>query len=88
VSVLRLLGVPETHTRSGYLVVKPYVKNVLECLGSTVFDSIGRRVGVVTDVIGRVDDPRVVVRLDNRDLGELLVTKQERLYFVKKTRRR
>ena len=85
---MRLLGVPETHTRSGYLVVKPYVKNVLECLGSTVFDSIGRRVGVVTDVIGRVDDPRVVVRLDNRDLGELLVTKQERLYFVKKTRRR
>ncbi len=85
---MRLLGIPETHTRSGYLVVKPYVKNVLECLGSDVFDSVGRKIGVIIDVIGRVDDPRVVVRLDKRELSELLVTKQERLYFVKKTKRR
>ena len=81
---MRLLGIPETYTKDGYLVVKPSVRRVLDCLGSVVFDSLGRRVGVVTDVIGRVEDPRIVVKLDSRDLGELLFTKQERLYFVKR----
>jgi len=84
---LRLLGVPETYSKEGYIVVKPLVKNVLECLGSFVFNDSGRKVGVVTDIIGRVDDPRVVVKLDNRDLGEFLVSRRERLYFAKKARR-
>lgn len=82
---MRLLGFPETYTKDGLLVVKPHTKNVLECLGSIVLDSSGRKIGVVTDVIGRVDNPRVIVRLYSRELGELLVTRQERLYFTRRT---
>jgi RNA-binding protein len=85
--LVRLLGIPETYSKKGYVIVKPLVKNVLECLGSLVFNDSGRRVGVVTDIIGRVDDPRVVVKLDDRDLGEFLVSRRERLYFTKKAKR-
>jgi len=84
---LRLLGIPEIYSKDGYVVVKPLVKNVLKCLGSLVFNNSGRRVGIVTDIIGRIDDPRVIVKLDNKDLGEFLVSRRERLYFVKKVRR-
>jgi len=84
---LRLLGIPEIYSKDGYVVVKPLVKNVLECLGSLVFNNSGRRVGIVTDIIGRIDDPRVIVKLDNKDLGEFLVSRRERLYFAKKVRK-
>ncbi len=84
---MRLLGIPEIYSKDGYVVVKPLVKNVLECLGSLVFNNSGRRVGIVTDIIGRIDDPRVIVKLDNKDLGEFLVSRRERLYFAKKVRR-
>jgi len=84
---LRLLGIPEIYSKDGYVVVKPLIKNVLECLGSLVFNNSGRRVGIVTDIIGRIDDPRVIVKLDNKDLGEFLVSRRERLYFAKKVRR-
>jgi RNA-binding protein len=85
---LRLLGFPETWTKDGLLVVKPYVKNVLGCLGSIVLSDSGIKIGVVTDVIGRVDDPRLVVKLYNREIGEMLVTRRERLYFEKRTSRK
>jgi len=78
---LRLLGIAETYTCSGYLVVKPYIKNVLRAIYSEVFDSSGRKVGRVVDVIGGVDDPRLVVKLFDRDFGELLASRHERLYY-------
>ena len=84
---MRLLGIPEIYSKDGYVVVKPLVKNVLKCLGSLVFNNSGRRVGIVTDIIGRIDDPRVIVKLDNKDLGEFLVSRRERLYFAKKVRK-
>lgn len=79
---MRLLGVAETYTRDGYLVVKPHVKNVSRIVYSNVVDSSGRRVGVVIDVIGRVDDPRIVVKLADRDLAEFYVKRKERLYYT------
>lgn len=87
-SFMRLLGTTETYTKDGYLVIKPHVKDVLRCVGGIVYDSNGRRVGVAVDVIGRVDDPRIVVKLDHRDLGELLLARKERLYYTTPTRKK
>lgn len=84
---MKLLGITEIWTKNGYLIVKPYVKDVLKYVGAVVYDSSGRRIGVVTDVIGRVDNPRIVTRLDHRDLGELLFSRKERIY-VSLSRRR
>jgi RNA-binding protein len=76
-----LLGIPEVYTRSGYLVVKPLVTEVLRVIGGIVYDIHGRRVGQVVDVIGKVEDPRFLVKLEHRDLGEIIVAKQEKLYY-------
>lgn len=77
---MKLLGITEIWTKNGYLIVKPYVRDVLKYVGATVYDSSGRRVGIVTDIIGRVDNPRIITKLDHRDLGELLFSRKERLY--------
>ncbi|MEM0045723.1 MAG: RNA-binding protein [Desulfurococcaceae archaeon] len=85
---MKLLGITENWTKNGHLIVRPYVKDVLKYVGAIVYDSSGRRVGVVTDVIGRVDNPRIVAKLDCRDLGELLLSRKERLYALLPRERR
>lgn len=79
---MRLLGFAEHSVKEGYLVVKPYISDVLKVVGLVVFDSSSRRVGRVVDVIGKVSDPRIVVKLDNPDLGLLLSSRRERLYYI------
>ncbi|MEM0003988.1 MAG: RNA-binding protein [Desulfurococcaceae archaeon] len=79
---MRLLGITDIYSRGGYLIVKPYVNQVLRCVGAIVHDSVGRKVGVVVDVIGRVNDPRLVVKIENHELGELLAHRKEKLYFT------
>lgn len=79
---LRFLGLAETYTKEGYLLIKPHVKNVLRYIGAVVHNSTGRNIGVIVDIIGRVEDPRLVVRLEHRDLGEILATRKERIYYT------
>lgn len=85
---MRLLGVVETYTKDGYLIVKPYIKDVLRTVRHEALDSSGRKIGVVVDVIGRVDDPRIVVKLSDRDLAEFYAKRYERLYYVVEKRGR
>lgn len=77
-----LLGTPETCTRDGFLLVRPQIRNVLRCVRSPVYNSSGRLIGLIVDVIGRIDDPRVVVKLKARELGEILYTRREPLYYL------
>lgn len=86
---MRLLGIAESWVKDGYLVVKPVVSNPLMYLGVVVYDSQGHRIGRVSDIIGRVNDPRIVVRLDYRELGELIALRKDRVYYSteRKTRR-
>ncbi|MEM4481827.1 MAG: RNA-binding protein [Desulfurococcaceae archaeon] len=74
------LGITESYTHEGFLIVKPYIKDVLNFIGLSVENGGGHSIGVVVDVIGRIDDPRLVVRLYNRDLGELVASRKETLY--------
>jgi len=79
---VRLLGIAESWTKDGYLLIKPYLRDVLSCVGAVVYDSSSRRIGVVVDVIGRVSDPRVVAKLDHVDLGELVASRRDRVYYT------
>lgn len=85
---MRLLGIAESWIKDGYLVVKPIVSNPQLFLGVVVHDSQGHRIGKVSDVIGRTDDPRIVVKLDHRELGELIATRKERVYYTREKRAR
>lgn len=60
------LGIVEASTRDGFIVVKPVSRDVLKLVNSSVYDDNYRRIGRVVDVIGRVDDPRVIVKLENK----------------------
>lgn len=67
--------------------MKPYGKAILEAMYSGVFDSSGRKLGVVIDIIGRVDDPRIVIKLIDRDLGEFFAMRKERVYYTVQRRK-
>jgi len=66
------LGFIEVVGRSGFLIVKPSVEVKGELIGSLVYDSNLRRLGKIVDVIGRVDDPRVVVKLESKGLASTI----------------
>jgi RNA-binding protein len=66
------LGFIEIIGRSGILIVKPSVEVRGELIGSLVYDSNLRRLGKIVDVIGRVDDPRVVVKLESKELASTI----------------
>lgn len=86
---MQLLGIADVYNREGYLLVKPHVSQVLKYVGVVALDKNGRKVGKVVDVIGRTDDPRFVVKLDYREIGEILVRRKEEVYFThpRRTRR-
>jgi len=63
------LGVVETRTGDGFLVVKPFTRNVLHLVNSSVYDEEYRKIGKVVDVIGNTSDPRIVVKLDRHDIS-------------------
>lgn len=81
---MKELGVVETIVKDGYLVVKPVIaKNVLRTFRAIVLDEKGKRIGRVMDIIGRVDDPRIIVKLEKNALIELIVSGRQ-LYFLEK----
>ena len=61
-----LLGRVETVTKAGYATVKIEDPNISVKLGLRVVDASGSEVGRRVDVIGRVEEPYAVVRV-NRD---------------------
>lgn len=69
VILMNKLGMVETSTRDGFLIVKPSTRDVLKLVNSSVYDENNRRIGRIVDVIGRVDDPRVVVKLESKGLA-------------------
>ncbi|MEM1628403.1 MAG: H/ACA ribonucleoprotein complex subunit GAR1/NAF1 [Desulfurococcaceae archaeon] len=83
---MKELGVVETVVKDGYLVVKPILpRNVLKTFRAIVFDEKKRRIGKVMDIIGRVDDPRIVVKLEKSVMAGS-ITSGQHLYFLEKKR--
>lgn len=87
-NILKLIGYSELVSKNGYLIAKPYSKDVVKTVGLNVYDVLGRRVGIIVDVIGRVDNPRLVIKLLDIRIGELLASRREPLYYVFSRQRR
>lgn len=81
---MKKLGSVVAVTKDGYVVVRPSIAVDQNIIGSFVFDSNMRRLGKIVDLIGRVADPRVVVKLESRDLAASI--KEPMLYFVAPTK--
>lgn len=83
---MRKLGVLNNVFHGKLLIVKPFVKDVLSTYGAYVYDSNSNKIGVVVDIIGNVNDPRVIVKPDKDDVvGNLQLFSI--LYFDKPRRR-
>lgn len=83
---MRKLGVLSNLYRGKLLIVKPLVKDVLSSYGTYVYDKNLNKVGTVVDIIGNVNDPRIVVKPDRVDVVNDLPLFST-LYFSKPRRR-
>ncbi|WP_440059873.1 H/ACA ribonucleoprotein complex subunit GAR1 [Thermogladius sp. 4427co] len=66
---MKKLGIIEVIGREGFLVIKPSIGVREDLIGSRVYDSNLRRLGKIVDIIGRVEDPRIIVKLESKDLA-------------------
>lgn len=62
--------------------------NPLRVVNAIVYDNSMRRLGIVVDVIGRVDSPFVVVKPDTPELVEELEPNTILYYYIPRPRRR
>lgn len=63
---MRRLGVIDVVSEKGFVIVRSFIKGdaLLSALNSTVYDSDFKKIGRVVDIIGNVEEPRVVVKLE------------------------
>ncbi|MEZ0394350.1 MAG: RNA-binding protein [Desulfurococcaceae archaeon] len=83
---MRILGLVETQTKDGYIVVRPSIRDPLEALNLYAFDENARRIGKIVDVIGRTDDPRLVIKAESQALVSELLGKP--LYYMPRKHKR
>lgn len=83
---MKKLGSIVQKTSEGLLIVKTVVKDPVKLMGSIVYDDNMRRIGVVHDVIGKVDEPFIVVKLDDRSISDTLEINSI-LYYYQVARR-
>jgi len=79
---VKRLGILHVKARNGLLVLKSLVKNPVKTINAVVYRSSTERVGVVVDVIGRVDEPYIVVKPDDPALVEVLEPSTVLYYHV------
>ncbi|MEM0377885.1 MAG: RNA-binding protein [Thermosphaera sp.] len=65
---MKKLGRVHQVTRDGNVILVSEVADASKTLGFSVYDENMRRVGRVVDIIGRVEDPRIVVKLENPEV--------------------
>ncbi|ABN70341.1 snoRNP protein GAR1 [Staphylothermus marinus F1] len=83
---MKKLGEIVTKTKDNLLIVKSYVKDPRRLVGALVYDSSLRRIGRIVDVIGRVDQPHVVVKPESKEILDFIdlgIT----YYYVKERKR-
>lgn len=69
---MKKLGVAVTKTRDGLLIVKSSIRDPRKLVGSLVYDKNMTRIGKIVDVIGRVDEPYVVVKPESREVLDMI----------------
>ena len=84
---MKKLGLLHSKARNGLLVVKSMVKNPVKVIGAIVYDRDMNRIGLVTDVIGRVDEPFLIVKPDAPEKIEDLEINSILYYYIPQRRR-
>ncbi|ADI32304.1 H/ACA ribonucleoprotein complex subunit GAR1 [Staphylothermus hellenicus] len=83
---MKKLGEIIVKTKDNMLIVKSYVKDPRRLVGAIVYDSSLRRIGRIVDVIGRVDQPHVVVKPENKEILDF-VDLGIAYYYIKQKKR-
>ncbi len=78
---MRKLGRVEQVTRDGNLIIICETQEPSRIIGLPVYDEELRRIGKIVDVIGRVEEPRIVVKLENPEVASTV--KPGTLYYYK-----
>ena len=78
---MKKLGRVEQVTRDGNLVISCETPDAPRIIGLSVYDEEMRRMGRVVDLIGRVEKPRAVVKLENPEIASTI--KPGALYYYK-----
>lgn len=90
---MRRLGVVDVVSEKNFVIVKSFVKGdaLLSALNSSVYSSDFKRIGKVVDIIGSVEEPKVVVKLEAEGIkpepGEVLYYYKEERAPRKRGRR-
>ena len=69
---MKKLGVAITKTKDGLLIVKAGVRDPRKLVGSLTYDKNMTRIGKIVDVIGRVDEPYVVIKPESREVLDIV----------------
>ncbi|WP_227410859.1 H/ACA ribonucleoprotein complex subunit GAR1 [Thermosphaera chiliense] len=78
---MKKLGRVEQVTRDGNLIIICETPEASRIIGLTVYDEEMRRIGKIVDVIGRVEEPRIVVKLENLETASTV--KPGTVYYYK-----
>jgi RNA-binding protein len=81
---MRKLGEIVVKTRDKLLIVKSRLRDPRRVVGAIVYDRDLKRIGRVVDVIGRVNEPYVVIKPDNKDIVDYIEPGPVYYYIEKK----
>ncbi len=83
---MKKLGILYNRSREGLLLIKTKIKNPEKLVGAIVYSEDMKRVGRITDIIGRVDEPYIVVKPESLEFAELLEKNSILYYYIPRRR--
>ena len=84
---MKKLGYIISKTKDGLIIAKSMIKDPRRLVGHIAYDKDLKRIGKIVDVIGRVDQPFVVIKPESKDVIEFIETGPVYYYVEKRTRR-
>ncbi len=84
---MKKLGYIISKTKDGLIIAKSTIKDPRRLVGHIAYDKDLKRIGKIIDVIGRVDQPFIVIKPESKDVIEFIETGPVYYYVEKRTRR-
>ncbi len=84
---MKKLGYIISKTKEGLIIAKSTIKDPRRLVGHIAYDKDLKRIGKIIDVIGRVDQPFIVIKPESKDVIEFIETGPVYYYVEKRTRR-
>ncbi len=84
---LKILGSIINITKSGLIITKIEDYKNLPRIGSFIYDANGEKIGTLIDIIGPINSPYAVIRVEHRAMLSLLRPSMVLFYRYKKERK-